>query len=164
MITRAEKVNASQNIGLIDRLARAVVGTVMLAGGSLYVAQAGTLHAYTVTETAMLVMMLASIYPLLTGILGVDPFYSIADLKSGGNTGKNQCGTFPYQVKAAMGKAPRYCETDAEHSLASCHDEPEAHPRHAYWHIDQEPMLYPDDAAIEEFAARERRLKKAARK
>lgn len=164
MIVRAEQVHACHNIGLFDRISRFVIGVAMLAGGSYYVAQAGALHAYTATEAGMLVMMLVSIYPLMTAILGVDPLYSITGVKSGGDTGRNQCGTFPYQVKAALGKAPRYCETgDCEHSLESCHDDPRERPRHAYWRVDQEPMLYPDDATVAKFAARERRLRMAGK-
>ncbi len=159
MITKAEKSHASQNIGLFDRVLRTAVGTAMLAGGAVFVIQAGENHAYTMMETGVLVMMLVSIYPLLTAIIGVDPFYSAASIRSCSDSGRNQCGTFPYQVKAALGKGPRYCETDGEHSLASCHDEPEEHPHHVYWQVDQEPMLYPDDATIEKFAARERRQK-----
>lgn len=164
MITRSEQAIASQNIGLIDRVLRFGLGVAMLAGGSFYVAQAGALHLYTLAEAAMLVTMLVSIYPLLTAILGVDPFYSAAGIRSGDSTGRNQCGTFPYQIKAALGKAPRYCETGDEHSLESCHDDPKPHPHHRYWQVDREPMLYPDDATIEEFAARERRMKMAGNK
>lgn len=159
MLTRAEKSFACQNIGLIDRILRAIVGSAMLAGGAVFVIQAGEIHAYNTMEAGMLVMMLVSIYPLLTAIIGVDPFYSAAGIRSCSDRGWNQCGTFPYQVKAALGKAPRYCETDGEHSLASCHDEPVENPHHVYWRVDQEPMLYPDDATVEEFARRERRQK-----
>ncbi len=157
MITRSEKSNASQNIGLIDRILRFGIGASMLAGGSLFVIQAGQMH--TAMEAATLVMMMLSIYPLMTAVLGVDPFYSLADIRTGGNTGRNQCGTLPYQIRAALGKAPRFCETSDERSLEACHDEPEPHPHHVYWRVDQEPMLYPDDATIEAFAARERKLK-----
>ncbi len=163
MITRSDQVTASQNIGLIDRVLRFGIGAAMLAGGAVFVSQAGALHQYTMTEAAMLVVMLVSIFPLLTAILGVDPFYSAAGIRSGGSTGRNQCGTFPYQVMAALGKAPRYCETNDEHSLGSCHNESQEHPHHHYWQVDKEPMIYPDDATIEKFAARERRMKLAGK-
>jgi hypothetical protein len=158
MIIRAEKSQASQNIGLIDRLLRAVIGSAMLAGGTAVLLQASALPAITAMEAAMLGMILVSIYPLLTAVVGVDPFYSAAGIRSCSISGKNQCGTFPFQIKAALGKAPRYCETDDEHSLDACHDEPMEHPHHAYWRVDKEPMLYPDDATIEEFSKREREL------
>lgn len=162
MIIRTEQVNAYHNIGLIDRVVRFAVGVAMLAGGAFYVTQAGALHAYTATEAGMLITMLVSIYPLLTAVLGVDPLYTVVGISSGSNTGRNQCGTFPYQIKAALGKAPRYCETaDCEHSLESCHDDPRERPHHVYWRVDKEPMLYPDDKTIAEFAAHERKLEMA---
>lgn len=164
MLTRTEQVKGYHNIGLIDRVVRLVVGIAMLAGGAFYVAQAGALHTYTTTEMTMLITILVSIYPLLTAVLGVDPIYTVTDTSSGSNTGRNQCGTFPYQIKAALGKAPRYSETaDSEHSLESCHDDPREQPHHAYWRVDKEPMLYPDDKTIEEFAERERKLGMASK-
>lgn len=159
MITRAENVHAPQNLGLFDRIARFAIGVAMLGGGSVFVIQAGELHAYTVMEAGMLVMMIASVYPLMTAILGYDPLYSLAHVRSCSDSGRNQCGTFPYQVRAALGKAPKYCEVSDQHSLEACHDEPAEHPRHAWWQIDKEPMLYPDDATIEAFARRERKLR-----
>ncbi len=163
MITRSEQVNASQNIGLIDRVLRFGIGVAMLAGGAYYVAQAGALHLYTTMEAAMLVSMLVSIYPLMTAVLGVDPFYFAIGIRSGNSNGRDQCGTFPYQVRAAFGKAPRYCESADERSLGSCHDDPQERPHHLHWQVDREPMLYPDDATIEKFAARERRMKLAGK-
>lgn len=159
MITRSEKSQASQNMGLADRILRLMIGAAMLAGGSVFVVQAGALHAYNILEAVMLITMMVSVYPLLTAILGVDPVYSLFNTRTCSDSGRNQCGTFPYQVKAALGKAPRYCEASDDHSLEGCHDESEEKPHHAVWRVDKEPMLYPDDKAMAEFADRERRLK-----
>lgn len=143
MTILAEKSHATQNIGLIDRVLRLVIGVAMITTAYYYTAYANLpaeswdpLGSYT---------MLAAIYPLLTGMLGWEPLYALFSVRSCSDSGRNQCGTFPYQWKSLIGHAPKYCESDAEHSLEACHDEPGDHPRHRIWRVDHEPMLYPDD-------------------
>ena len=60
--------------------------------------------------------MLFSIYPLLTAIIGVDAFYSWANIRSCGGSERSQCGTFPYEVDAALGRHP-IPDNDLEHDL-----------------------------------------------
>ncbi len=67
-------------------------------------------------------------------------------VKSCSPTGKNQCGTLPYQFKATMGDAPLVCDISEEHSLESCHDEGMEPPHHKMWRINQNPMIYPDES------------------
>lgn len=153
MVTKSENSRARQNIGLVDRALRVVIGTAMLVGGLVYANMVG---AQLVTTS--LVMIMVSIYPLMTAIIGTDPLYYLLDIRTCSNAGKNQCGTLPYQIKAMMGKAPEFCESDDDHSLENCHDDPENHPKHANWRVEQDPMLYPDDKAMSDFAKRERKL------
>jgi len=92
-----------------------------------------------------------SVYTLLTATLGWDPLYALLHIRSGSRTGRNQCGTLPYQVKAILGRAPKYCDSDeigVEHSLEACHDTAEEQPHHATWKVEQEPMIYPSDAQL----------------
>lgn len=159
MIIKSDKVTASQNLGLIDRALRFAIGTAVLVGGVVFLNEASALLAQSAGITVFILLM-ASIYPLLTALVGVDPLYSIARIRSCSDSGRNQCGTFPYQIMAMMGKAPKYCESADEHSLASCHDERQENPHHPEWTINQEPMLYPDDTTMDKFAERERKQEK----
>jgi hypothetical protein len=155
VIIRSGKVVSLQNTGLFDRTIRFLIGGAMLAGGIAYLNLVSEPLAQTTGIVAFIVMIL-SLYPLLTALVGVDPIYAAAGIRSCNDSGRNQCGTLPYQIMAILGKAPRYCETDDERSLTSCHDEHQEHPRHARWKVDQKPMLYPDDETMDEFAERER--------
>lgn len=109
-------------------------------------------------EFGTLVLMLVSIYPLMTTMLGQDPFYNLAGIRSCNDSGRNQCGTFPYQVKAAMGHTPRYSDAEDERSLESTHNEAKGKPHHKTWKVDRDPILYPDEKTMEQFTERERRM------
>lgn len=132
MTILAERAHVIQNLGLIDRVVRLVVGV-----GLISVAYYLSVH----TEMKLhlwdgYLAFVIALYPLFTAMLGWDPFYKMADVRSCSDTGKNQCGTLPYEMKAMGGHAPKFCEGDTEHSLESCHDEPEDRPRHKTWKVD----------------------------
>lgn len=151
MTTLAEKTQVLQNVGLIDRLTRLLLGASILAW-TYYSA------VYKELEAAAWVTYSFGIalYPVFTGMLGWDPFYALF----GGRTcsgGSQPCGSLPYQVKALFGRAPRYCDTDVERSLEACHDQPGEHPRHKVWRVDVDPVLYPDDRAWHRFFVRRNR-------
>lgn len=114
MKTIAQNLGVVQNVGLADRTIRVILGLLML-GGPLYyliVMDASvSWHAY---------VALLAIYPLMTGMLGWDPLYLAVNVKSCGVTERNQCGTLPYQVDAAMGHHP-HPERDYDHSLTGSH-------------------------------------------
>ncbi len=160
MIALSNKVHTIQNMGLVDRVLR-------FSGGALIV---GAIVLYYEMEHAWLpmpVMVYAtaiSLYPILTGLLGWDPFYGLFSIRSCGEAGRNQCGSFPYQVKAMMGHAPQYCDTDDERSLEACHDEPGERPRHRSWHVDQEPMIYPDDKTLDDYVKAHPRATQAGKR
>lgn len=115
MNTILSKLKPIQNLGLVDRVVRFILATLMLGGAIAYLIVYGTY----LTPVHGLVMML-SIYPALTGIVGWDPLYQMANIRSCGPGEKNSCGTLPYQVDAAMGNKP-IPNNDSDHSLVGSH-------------------------------------------
>jgi hypothetical protein len=89
----------AQNIGLTDRITRFFVGGALLAIGALLLVEQG------VTGSAVGIM-LSAIYPLMTTMMGWDPLYQITGAKTCNLDGRNACGTFPYEVDAALGNKP----------------------------------------------------------
>ena len=142
MITLAEKSHVVQNMGLIDRAARLLIGVALLSVSYYY-----AIHSSVKFEVFEFYSFAIALYPIFTGMFGWDPLYALFNGRTCSDSGRNQCGTLPYQWKAITGHAPKYCDSDAEHSLEACHDEPEEHPHHKVWRVDEEPMLYPDDKA-----------------
>ena len=149
MLTLAEKSHVVENMGLIDRAVRLLFGIALLGITYYYAVHSDV--KYSMFEFYSIAIAL---YPIFTGMFGWDPVYAMLHARTCGDSGRHQCGTLPYQMKAMLGLAPKYCETDAEHSLESCHDEAEEHPRHKVWRVDPEPMLYPDDKAWHRFVTR----------
>lgn len=82
--------NALQNIGLIDRTVRVIVGLAMIA----------VWFVYPIASVSMwfAVLPLLGVFPLLSGILGWCPVYAIFHTKSCGTDSHNTCGTFPDQL------------------------------------------------------------------
>jgi hypothetical protein len=96
-----------QNLGWLDRCMRVLVGAALI-GVCMYVFEAGvTWPAY---------LALVAVYPLLTGMIGYDPLYEIFAVRSCGVSERNQCGTFPFEIDAALGHHPMPT-SDIEHSL-----------------------------------------------
>lgn len=137
-----------QNMGLIDRVVRFLVG-----GGILgYLVSYHEMKHPSISLGWQTALVAVSIYPLVTAMIGWDPFYALFHTRSCSLTGRNQCGTFPYEVMAIAGHAPKFCDCiddqSVEHSLEACHDTAEEPPHHATWHVDREPMIYPSDAQL----------------
>lgn len=103
-----------QNLGWHDRLLRVVIGSLMIAI-PCYLLLTGRSEA-----SWLYYILLAAVYPALTGIIGIDHLYNIMGVKSCGGSNKNQCGTFPYEVDAAMGHNP-IPDSKIEHSLEHSH-------------------------------------------
>jgi len=106
----ANKLGVIQNLGLIDRVFRFFVSIFLLAGPMIHLQITGESMSWQA------LVALLSIYPLMTAMLGWDPLYSIAKTRSCRLTGRNQCGTLPYQVDAALGNDP-HARKDYDHSL-----------------------------------------------
>lgn len=88
-----------ENVGAIDRIVRAILGALLLAVVFTLAAQSYVLGWHAV-------LSLVAVYPLLTAIVGFDPFYALWGAKTCSTDGANQCGTFPYEVASLAGKAP----------------------------------------------------------
>jgi len=111
----AEKLGVVQNMWLVDRTLRFVIGGLLLGSVAGYLQTTDSTmldwHAY---------IGLLSIYPFITAILGWDPFYHLFNAKTCGTEGRNQCGTFPYEVDAALGKNAKP-DKEFDHSSSGSH-------------------------------------------
>ncbi len=128
-----EKMGVIQNLGLVDRVLRTILGWFLM--GAAYVSLISPGQYLGGSATWEPYAMIGVFYILLTAIIGWDPFYSMIHTKSCDISDRNRCGTFPYEVKAAMGHTPEICELESEHSLESCHDRGVTKPRHKIWKI-----------------------------
>ena len=67
--------------------------------------------------------ILFAIYPLMTTMMGWDPLYQLFGARSCTvEGGRQQCGTFPYEVDAALGHDPKPDQSH-DHSLTGSHHE-----------------------------------------
>ncbi len=111
------RLGVVQNIGLLDRLVRFIVGFALLAGGAVGMSMTPTITTWEALA------ILFSVYPVLTSILGWDPAYAMFGARTCSlEGGRNQCGTLPYEIDAALGRDPepdRGFEYD--HSLSASH-------------------------------------------
>lgn len=100
-----------QNVGVIERCVRVLLGVAML-GFPYYL----LIQPNATIEMWQGVLMVLSVYPSLTGILGMEPLYKVFGVRTCGLTGRNRCGSFPYQIDALIGRDP-HPENDLEHTL-----------------------------------------------
>lgn len=82
--------NALQNIGLIDRSVRIVVGIGMISSWFFYPVESVNMW--------FAILPLLGVFPLLSGILGWCPVYAMFHTKSCGTDKRNSCGTLPDQL------------------------------------------------------------------
>lgn len=150
MMTTAQRVHPIQNMGLIDRALRCAAGA-WVVGTLVFYYQ---MQSARLSAPAMFYAIAIGAYFIWTAITGWEPFYALSHVRSGNDGGRHPCGTFPFQVKAMVGRAPKFCDIDVERSLEACHNEPEERPTHNVWRVEQEPMIYPDDATFDEFIMR----------
>lgn len=94
------ELGVMQNLGWLDRVAR-IVGSTFMMAAPIYLMSTGTAPA-----AWMFYVILLAIYPLLTGIIGFDGLYSVLNVKSCDTSNRNQCGSFPYEIDAALGHNP----------------------------------------------------------
>ena len=107
------RVAPVHNVGLADRTLRFLIGVVLLGYGVLGIALGGSSW-----DTAIAILL--SIYPLMTSIVGWDPNYHVLRMRTCSiEHGRNQCGTLPYEVDAALGHNPAPpAGHEYDHSLA----------------------------------------------
>lgn len=103
-----------QNLGWIDRVVRTVAGFALLAYATHFLSGEAAAPVWATYA------VLASIYPILSGIIGYDALYDYFSVRSCGLSDRNPCGTFPYEVDAALGNHP-VPNSDVEHSLERSH-------------------------------------------
>ncbi len=115
MKTLRKRLGVVQNISLLDRALRVVVTAVLLAVPAIYIVTYDGSYQWWHG-----VMWLLSIYFGLTALFGCDPVYHAAGYKTCDLSDRNQCGTIPYQVDAALGNKP-VPKKDFDHSLAASH-------------------------------------------
>lgn len=104
-----------QNLGLWDRTIRVLIGCALIGVPFVELLQPGASVAWWHGPS-----MLVAIYPSLTGILGTDPLMKLFGVKTCNMTGRNQCGSYPYQVDAFLGRKP-IPEQHLEHELSHSH-------------------------------------------
>jgi len=117
MSKQATKTFIHQNLGLVDRIFRVLLGTVMLGIPYFLLLQHGAVVQWWQSS-----LMALSVYPFLTGILGTDPVYRLFHIKTCDLSNRNQCGSFPFQVDAMAGHNP-IADSDLEHTLLHSHHE-----------------------------------------
>ena len=101
----------TQNLSMLERVLRFILGTAMIGIPYLLLTQPGA----TINNLLAWSMVLSS-YPFLTSIIGVDPIYRLFKVKSCDISERNRCGSFPFQVDAFVGRNPKP-EDDLEHTL-----------------------------------------------
>jgi hypothetical protein len=118
-----------ENLGWLDRLLRFIAGTAFISVSATYLFLSTTTPTWLNKSEPMnwpYILMIIAIYPFLTAILGRDPIYSFLGVRSCGNSPKNPCGSFPFELDAAMGNKP-VPESEIEHSLSTSHHEHKSH-------------------------------------
>ncbi|MGD8569335.1 MAG: DUF2892 domain-containing protein [Gammaproteobacteria bacterium] len=111
------KLAIEQNEGWLDRTIRVVVGFAMVFGAAYALG-----FNFEKQSSWEYYVMLLAIIPLATGMLGWCALYRLFNIRTCGGTEKNPCGTFPYQVDAAIGHHPMP-DSETEHSLSKAHHE-----------------------------------------
>jgi len=95
-----DNMQVVQNIGLADRLIRFFGGGALLSWGALSLVMDSTPIMATIA-------ILLAVYPLMTTVMGWDPLYQLFGTRTCSlEGGRNQCGTFPYELDAAVGHDP----------------------------------------------------------
>lgn len=110
---------AAQNMGLVDRVLRFILGLALIVVVLMELGNGEALGMYAY-------LPIIAIYPLMTAILGWDPLYHLGHVRSCQASGRNSCGTLPYEVEAAVGKKVE-CGDGYDCSLAGSHHAHESH-------------------------------------
>jgi len=113
------KLPPAENIGLVDRMVRFFGGGILMAYG--VISAITTMH-----DVVSAIAILLAVYPLMTTMMGWDPFYQLFGARSCDvEGGRNQCGTLPYEMDSVLGHNPKPDEGyDYDHSLSGSHHEP----------------------------------------
>lgn len=121
MSTQKDKF-IEQNLGWLDRLIRFMIGTAILAGfftAFSFYEDPVWLQGHEMPGWSYYTVLF-SLYFYFTAVLGTDPIYKLFNVRSCGSSPRNPCGSFPFEVDAAVGHKP-ISDSDLEHSLAASH-------------------------------------------
>jgi Inner membrane protein YgaP-like, transmembrane domain len=112
------KMPPAENIGLVDRMVRFFGGGALMTFGVM----SAVLTGHSVISAAAILL---AVYPLMTTVMGWDPFYQLFGARTCTlEGGRNQCGTLPYELDSALGHEPKPEEGyDYDHSLTGSHRE-----------------------------------------
>lgn len=88
------------NIGFLDRSLRFIVGGAML-GSVFFLSPSVVVSMFGYEVMLLKVLSLASLYPLLTAWIGLDPIYHILSIDSATKLKEDKCGDIVDQVKTA---------------------------------------------------------------
>lgn len=112
-----EKIGVVENLGWHDRTIRILLGAALISIPCYFLISGRMMTPWYAFS------MLFAVYPLITGIVGCDWLYNLINVKTCGTSERNQCGSFPFEIDAALGHKP-IPQSDIEHSLLMSRHEP----------------------------------------
>jgi hypothetical protein len=109
-----QKLGVVQNLGWLDRTLRVVFGAALIAIPCYFLITGSLMSPWYAF------LMLFAVYPIMTGVLGCDLLYNLANVKTCDTSDRNVCGSFPYEIDAALGRKP-IPHSDIDRSLENSH-------------------------------------------
>ena len=101
-----EAIGIVENTSVLDRIIRTLIGVALLVPMIVQLQVSMTDPEAIKELTWQSYAALISVYPLMTAMLGWDPFYAMFHARTCGTSDRNRCGTVSYQVDAALGHHP----------------------------------------------------------
>ena len=111
-----QKLGVVEILGWLDRSLRVLFGAALISIPCYYLIIGSPMSPWYAF------LMLFAVYPIMTGVLGTDLLYRLFDFKTCDTSERNVCGTFPYEIDAALGHNPK-SNSEIEHSLLNAHHE-----------------------------------------
>ena len=105
-----EKLAIQENMGVIDRSMRVLAGSLLTVPIIVAMANVDPIGW-------QLYATLFAFYLLLTGMMGWDPLYATFHGHTCGASERSRCGSFTYEMKAAMGRHPDHDPGYETHAL-----------------------------------------------
>lgn len=110
MNTFTEKLGVIENLGVVDRSLRALIGAVLVAPIIIAAVEVDPIGWQFYAG-------IASCYLLLTAMLGWDPFYAMFGARTCGVSERHRCGSFTYETDAILGHHPEQDKGYEAHGL-----------------------------------------------
>ncbi len=96
-----EKIGVQENMSLVDRSLRIVVGLLVNIPMVIVMVNASPMGLEWLASTV-------GAYFLLTGMMGWEPIYAVFHGRTCGTSERNRCGTYTYELDAALGHHPHH--------------------------------------------------------